>query len=40
MYSFIPSEVNLTNPDGDVEKNINNLNIGGFTMKSGLSFQF
>lgn len=40
-YSFIPTEVNLFNPNNaDIEQNINNLNIGGLTVKSGLSVNF
>lgn len=39
-YSFIPSDINLNDSDGNIEQNINNLNIGGTTLKTGLTFQF
>jgi len=39
-YSFIPTNINLTDSDQDVVENIENLNIGGFIIKTGLSFNF
>jgi hypothetical protein len=39
-YSFIPAEITLYGSDGNIEQNINNLNIGGMAIKTGLSFQF
>lgn len=39
-YSFIPTDINLYDSDQDIEQNIENLNIGGFTIKTGLSFNY
>lgn len=39
-YSYIPAEITLYGDEGNVEQNINNLNIGGIALKTGLSFQF
>ena len=38
-YSFIPASITLYDTDGNVEKNIKNLNTGGITLKTGLSVQ-
>jgi len=39
-YSFIPADINLYDSGQDIEENIENLNIGGFTIKTGLSITF
>ncbi len=39
-YSFIPAGITLNNDEGTVQQNIDNLNIGGITLKTGLSVQF
>lgn len=39
-YNFIPTDINLYDTSQDIEENIENLNIGGFTLKTGLSFIF
>ncbi|GEM_PF-4435908 len=39
-YSYIPASITLNDTDGNVEQNINNLNVGGITLKTGFSFHF
>jgi hypothetical protein len=38
-YSFIPASITLYDNEGNIEQNIHNLNVGGITLKTGLSFQ-